>query len=99
MLVGPISSSLFTVASKTNRVRVGYEKDWFCARLLFRARSCFHAKSLLSGTNIPPPISTNPIYLRATGGRHHPVLGLLPLGMRANLRGSTYSPGVRALAC
>src|SRR5699024_2743720 len=30
---------------------------------------------------------------------HHPVLGLLPLGMRANLRGSTYSPGVRALAC
>src|SRR5699024_478565 len=39
MLVGPISSSLFTVASKRNRVREGYEKDWLCARLVFRAHS------------------------------------------------------------
>src|SRR5690554_5413324 len=35
MLVGPISSSLFTLASKRNRVRVGYEKDWFCASCCF----------------------------------------------------------------
>ena len=54
MLKETIYSSLFILASKRNRVRVGYEKDWFCARLLFRSRSCFQAKSLLSGTNIPP---------------------------------------------
>src|SRR5699024_1704944 len=53
MLVQPISSSLFILASKRNRVRVGYEKDWFCTRLLIRASSCFHTKSMLSGTNIP----------------------------------------------
>src|SRR5699024_12805214 len=52
MLVKPISSSLFILASKRNRVRVGYEEDGLCARLLFRASSCFHTKSLLSGTNI-----------------------------------------------
>src|SRR5699024_288127 len=57
MLVKPIPSSLFSLASKKNRVRVGYEEDGLCARLLFRASSCFHTKNLLSGTNIPqfPP--------------------------------------------
>src|SRR5690625_4012502 len=54
MLKDTIYSSLFILASKRNRVRVGYEKDWFCARLLFRSRSCFQAKSLLSGTHILP---------------------------------------------
>jgi len=69
MLKETIYSSLFTLASKRNRVRVGYEKDGFCARLLFRAHSYFHTKGLLSGTK-NSPISTNPIYLRATGGGH-----------------------------
>src|SRR5690554_4598396 len=39
MLKETIYSSLFILASKRNRVRVGYEKSWFCARLVLRARS------------------------------------------------------------
>src|SRR5699024_9913266 len=54
MLKETIYSSLFTLASKRNRVRVGYEKDGFCARLLFRAHSYFHTKGLFSGTKNSP---------------------------------------------
>src|SRR5690625_256910 len=54
MLKETIYSSLFILASKRNWVRGGYEKDWFCARLLFQARSCFYTKRLLSGSHIPP---------------------------------------------
>src|SRR5699024_11278484 len=58
MLVKPISSSLFILASKRNRVRVGYEKDWFCAGVLFRIFSGVRAKQLLNGTRnsqfLPP---------------------------------------------
>src|SRR5690554_2953058 len=39
MLKETIYSSLFILASKRNRVRVGYEKDWLCARLALRAHS------------------------------------------------------------
>src|SRR5699024_367303 len=39
MLVKPISSTLFILASKRNRVRVGYEKVCFCAGVLFKAYS------------------------------------------------------------
>src|SRR5699024_4130372 len=42
---------------------------WFCAGLLFRAFSYALASAELSGTNILAN-PTNPIYLRATGGRH-----------------------------
>src|SRR5690625_1488447 len=54
MLKETIYSSLFILASKRNRVRVGYEKDLFCARLLRRAYSPHITCSSLSGTHIPP---------------------------------------------
>ena len=54
MLKETIYSSLFILASKRNRVRVGYEKDWFCARLLFQAPNCALTEIFLTGTNIPP---------------------------------------------
>ena len=51
MLVGPISSSLFTLASKRNRVRVGYEKNWFYAGMLLRVFGGVRAKELFNGNH------------------------------------------------
>src|SRR5699024_985826 len=57
MLKETIYSSLFILASKRNRVRVGYEKDWFCARLLFRWISSEHVVLLLLAPNLVALIS------------------------------------------
>src|SRR5699024_3837477 len=68
MLKEAIYSSLFILASKINRVRVGYE--------LFRTvRGCCsenRVTALLNFRLMAPilPNSTNPIYLRATAGMH-----------------------------
>src|SRR5699024_4215782 len=79
MLKETIYSSLFTLAPKRNRVRVGYKKDWFCTRLLFRVRSCFYTNNLLSGTNIPPFPPTRCILEPLVGGTAKPLFLLRAL--------------------
>src|SRR5690625_7826241 len=73
MLVGPISSSLFTLASKRNRVRVGYEKDWFCASCCFNLVATFKQKTDLVApifSYIPP---TRFILEPLVGGTEKPL--------------------------
>jgi len=59
MLKETIYSSLFILASKRNRVRVGYEKDWFCAVLLRRAYNLHIACGTLSGSKLPVVVSSS----------------------------------------
>ncbi len=79
MLVKPISSSLFILASKRNRVRVGYEENWLYARLLFRVHRSSYTKSLLSGTHIPPFPPTRFILEPLVGGTEKPLFLLRAL--------------------
>src|SRR5699024_6155748 len=80
MLVKPISSSLFILASKRNRVRVGYEKEGFCAGLLFRVLSYVLGNAQLTGTNISPPFPPTRFILEPpVGGTEKPLFLLRAL--------------------